>query len=147
MIPQEQQFPHDPEAGVFGDCFRASIASILELPIEEVPHFLHDGNQELWLERFTAFLNPLGYFMMSIPAANWDFEGWMNESKIKGDIYHLISDQSPRFENELHCVVGRNGAVIHDPHPAKTGLPLKTEKRTFEFIIPLSPSIGAKECQ
>jgi len=96
MKPQEQQYSHNPDAGVFGDCFRASIASILELPIDDVPHFLYDGSQDLWLERFTSFLNPLGYFMMSIPATNWDFEGWKKESKIQGDIY-LLGNKPPRL--------------------------------------------------
>lgn len=146
MIPQEQEHPHDPIAGVYGDCFRASIASILELPITDVPHFLYDGSQDLWLERFTAFLGPLGYFMMTIPAADWDFKSWKNLCKIKEPIYHLISDESPRFSNELHSVVGCDGNVIHDPHPSKLGLPVKTSKRTFDFIIPLSPAIRSSKC-
>ena len=45
MKPVKQLFHHDPANGVWGDCFRAVIASVLSLPVEAVPHFF-DGNPE-----------------------------------------------------------------------------------------------------
>lgn len=38
MKPVRQLYRHDPANGVYGDCWRACIASVLELPIEDVPH-------------------------------------------------------------------------------------------------------------
>lgn len=43
MIPTRQRIKHDPENGKYGDCHRAVIASILEMPIDGVPHFAEDG--------------------------------------------------------------------------------------------------------
>ena len=39
MIPVMQKNRHDPTNGIYGDCHRAAIASLLEIPIEDVPHF------------------------------------------------------------------------------------------------------------
>jgi hypothetical protein len=44
MKPVDQEFVHRPDIGQHGDCQRAVIASLLELPITEVPHFLQDAN-------------------------------------------------------------------------------------------------------
>ncbi|MGB1272595.1 MAG: hypothetical protein ACPG5T_11030, partial [Endozoicomonas sp.] len=42
MIPQKQLNRHDPDNGVYGDCDRTCIACILDLNVENVPHFM-DG--------------------------------------------------------------------------------------------------------
>jgi hypothetical protein len=43
--PQDQEFIYVP--GVqYGDCMRACVASLLDLPIAEVPHFLRDADGE-----------------------------------------------------------------------------------------------------
>lgn len=133
MKPQEQEFPHDPSNGVYGDCFRATLASILEMPISTVPHFLYDGNTDYWHKRLNEFLNPLGYIFMCIPA--WDLSEWRQANMITCDIYHEISDISPRFPDTLHSVVGCNGLVVHDPHPSKLGLPEVTDQRSFGFLV------------
>ncbi len=39
MIPLMQRNHHDPANGIYGDCHRAAIASLLELPMDDVPHF------------------------------------------------------------------------------------------------------------
>jgi hypothetical protein len=43
MMPVEMIVDHCPEEGRYGDCFRACVASLMELPAEAVPHFC-DGN-------------------------------------------------------------------------------------------------------
>ncbi|RUW55633.1 hypothetical protein EOA32_01030 [Mesorhizobium sp. M1A.F.Ca.ET.072.01.1.1] len=43
MKPVFCQVKHDPDAGTFGDCVRACIASLLELGPGAVPHFYHDS--------------------------------------------------------------------------------------------------------
>jgi len=37
--PVKQTIIHNPDNGMYGDCFRACVASLLEKPIEKVPHF------------------------------------------------------------------------------------------------------------
>jgi hypothetical protein len=134
MIPQDQEFSHAPEEGIYGDCFRAVLASLLELPIAEVPHFLHDNcNNDIFNKRLTDFLKPLGFVYMSVPA--FDMEVWKKGQGIDFPIYHEISDESPRFPSVFHSVVGCDGIVVHDGHPTKMGLPKTTEGRIFSFLV------------
>lgn len=56
MIPFKCQVKHDPENGTYGDCFRACVASILELDPDQVPHFCENGETINNNERLDAFL-------------------------------------------------------------------------------------------
>jgi hypothetical protein len=140
MTPVDQEFLHDPETDVRGDCFRATIASLLDLPIKEVPHFLVDATLDdkidapIFHKRVNEFLNPMGLSFFSV--ANFDYENYFSWHRSVGgcDIYHEISDESPRFPGTYHSVVGKNGVIVHDPHPSKEGL-LDTPNRTYGFIV------------
>lgn len=43
MTPVKQRYKHDPENGVWGDCHRAAVASVLDLALDDVPHFADGG--------------------------------------------------------------------------------------------------------
>ena len=135
MTPQNQEYVHNPEQGIFGDCFRATLASLLDKPISEVPHFLYDNNGDAFQGRLHRFLNDLGYIWIDF--SSWDLAQWKINCSVNVPIYHAISDISPRFPDSLHCVVGCDGKVFFDPHPSKAGLPEITHDRTFGFIIPV----------
>jgi len=136
MFFQEQVYPHDPDNGVYGDCFRAVLASLLRMNIKEVPHFMIDNpDVDTCNQRLQEFLEPMGLFFMNVAA--WDIESWKQQCKISAPIYHEISDESPRFPGVHHSVVGCDGIEVHDPHPTKLGLPNKTDKRTFGFLVRL----------
>jgi hypothetical protein len=121
MIFVEQLIPHDPTKGLNGDCFRAVIATLLQLPAEAVPHFIHDNpSSEVFNQRLQDFLVPLGYFYMCFDM--FDFDKWKREAGISVPIYHELSGPSPRFPELDHSVVGKDGKVIYDPHPDKQGL-------------------------
>lgn len=116
MTPQNQEFLHNPEAGINGDCFRACIASLLDLPIAEVPHFC---NSETWFTDTQRFLSEKGY----------DYPGGWEVSENPGietfagvDGYYIGSGPSPRFPDAHHAVICKAGQVIFDPHPDKTGI-------------------------
>ncbi len=137
MIKQNQEFPHDPDNGVYGDCFRAVLASLLEKDISEVPHFLYDNcNSETFNSRVSEYLGSLGLFYMSVPA--YDIKSWKESCGITEPIFHEICDISPRFSDTFHATVGCDGEVIHDPHPTKMGLPEITSTRTFGFLVKLN---------
>jgi len=134
MIPQDQEFPHKPEEGIYGDCFRSVIASLLEIPIKEVPHFLYDNCDNITFnKRLADFLKPLGLAYFCVPA--FDIKDWRVKQGIEEPIYHEISDESPRFSDSLHSVVGCDGEIYFDGHPTKLGLPKVTPDRTFGFFI------------
>ena len=43
MTTHKQLFGHDPENGIFGDCFRTALACILDMEPCAVPHFFDGG--------------------------------------------------------------------------------------------------------
>jgi hypothetical protein len=49
-----------------GNCFSACVASLLELPIEEVPYFMGEPDEpnERWAERLDAFLETYGLYAL-----------------------------------------------------------------------------------
>ena len=58
MTPVDQRvLDHDPARGRFGDCLRACVASVLELPYEAVPQFAVADD---WVERLQEWLAPRG---------------------------------------------------------------------------------------
>jgi hypothetical protein len=138
MRPVDQLAPHDPERGVFGDCFRASLASLLELPASAVPHFMEDGDPDNRFPfRVNNYLYSLGHCLLTIPAKDWDMPQWCDASGV-AHIYHIISGPSPRFPGLFHSVVGLNGAVVWDPHPDHTGLAGTQDDWNFEFLVRLN---------
>lgn len=133
MTPVDQEFVHKPEIGQYGDCQRAVIASLLNLPICDVPHFLHDGDTYEFWDRIQSFLITYGYQWMVFkksPAGVGEL--FFGSDEI--DIYHEISGVSPRDPNVRHAVVGCNGVIVHDPHPDKTGL-AGTEDWDYGFLV------------
>lgn len=45
MIQVKNTVKHDPKNGTYGNCHSACFATILGLPIEEVPHFFEEGDE------------------------------------------------------------------------------------------------------
>lgn len=134
MKPVDQEFIHNPDIGQYGDCQRATLASLLELPISEVPHFLRDANgiaDDFWCS-IQKFCNSKGYAYMELPMGvrpNFWGDG--------PDIYHEISGPSPRGGNIFHSVVGKNGEIVFDPHPSRSGLDGDPSKWTFSYLVKL----------
>jgi hypothetical protein len=115
MIPVFCKVKSDAEAGTFGDCVRACIASILELPAEDVPHFYHDncvgetGHKRIreWLAGrklapFHAYYN-----------GEARLETVLEHMKlVNPDIYYMLYGNSGGSD---HVVVCRDDKIVHDP--------------------------------
>lgn len=113
--------------GEEGNCLAACIASILELPIEEVPdaNELHKNGMNWliglcnWLKQYNLWYMELKVDEYRQPIGVRAF--WLPPT------YHLINGDSPRNVSAGHSVVGYQGKIVHDPHPDKTGLTNITE--------------------
>lgn len=90
--------------GADGNCFEASVASLFELPLEEVPDF---GKDDFWYDRFTTWCKR--HFGLQPLELTVEDGGW------RPDGYHLISGMTSR--GLRHSVVGYGGEEIHDPYP------------------------------
>lgn len=123
MNPIDMTVMHDPDNGKIGDCFRCCVASILELPANEVPHFMDypwDGpDPGQWFGTLNRWLGQfdLAYVEHETNETyKWDWAAY----KANGfECYHVLSGRSPRA---LHSTVGLNGVMVHDPHPSRAGL-------------------------
>ncbi len=127
MTPVDQSITdHNPTEGRFGDCFRACIATILDLPIEHVPHTMAYDERSVddpgqWYGWLTAWLAERGLTYMEIRTGDTTPARWLADLVAGGlQLDHVISGQGPR--GHRHCVVGRNGTMVHDPHPSRAGL-------------------------
>src|SRR5687768_17502092 len=141
MKPVDQVVLHDPTNNQFGDCFRACVASLLEVPAEHVPHFLHDGNEAQFNHRVSAFLASRGLFALTIPARGWNLAELLGTMGV-GDVYHVISGVSPRFPGQKHAVVGINGQFAHDPHPDRSWVEGLPEEWELTFLVAKNDGAG-----
>lgn len=115
MNPVDQQHKHDPESGSYGDCFRACVASLLCLPIEDVPHFCNgpaSANGE-WFRHLTRWANTRGLFVVYYEGLP---DGWAEANG-----YGIVGGKSPRGDWQ-HAVIFRGSVLAHDPHPSRDGI-------------------------
>lgn len=104
MIPVEQTMVWSPESPD-GNCFDACIASILECPIEEVPHY----TDPKWLQKYWYWLQDRG----------WDLDYQLfREGEAPPEGYAILAVKSPRGPIE-HAVVIKDGEIVWDPHPER----------------------------
>ena len=143
MTPHTQSILHNhdwKQGDQVGDCFRTSIACILDLPIDSVPHFVQeqcDGGRS-WRDSLLAWLEPQGLSVVELDIANVGKEAYGEAWLwIVAGGHCVISGISPRSPDKkgLHSVVGLNGEVIHDPHPTRAGLVGVPDDWRYLFII------------
>lgn len=126
--------------GKIGDCMRACIASVLELPTEAVPHFVEEHG-EAWFIHAYNWLEARGYGILKVLG---DFfrqgEYWKLELQTvlwAEGIPCIAVGASPRVDRNgdamRHAVVWLNGKLAHDPHPSGDGIVGSPE--FFLFLI------------
>lgn len=119
MTPVDQTI-----TGNGGDCFRAAIASILDLPTEEVPHFFLEADMNAaaskWLAARGIALLPMCFVdPEALQRTHFAFRG-----------HCVLGGYGPRKnergDHRRHGVVAKlqvyGVEVVHDPHPEKSGL-------------------------
>ncbi len=119
-----------------GNCMSACIASMLEMPIREVPTFL---DKETWVRDLNDWLHQYGLFYLEIKWNPFPIQ-------LSAPVLCIASGKSPRG-NFLHCVIGKIKPVslykadmelIHDPHPNREWL---IDVQDVGFLIPFDPSV------
>lgn len=102
---------------VHGNCLQAAVASVLELPLDAVPHFSQfawwDAAMELWAR-----------------GRGLTVRKWLTETI--PDERCVLGGQSER--GVLHSVVGEGGRIVWDPHPSRAGLVTIKDAFTFDVM-------------
>lgn len=110
-----------------GDCLRASIASVLDIPLEEVPNFIEDKTKHQ-LDGAREWLAGRGRKLFYIRFADPEhlasaFVGFAPDPVVLVGESHSVAENGDRLR---HAVVGvANGygfRTIHDPSPGGRGL-------------------------
>ena len=112
MKPVMQSILLDDKGPIKGDCFRACVASIMELPIDALPNFCSLPPD--WWERFGQWLRERGWACVEVqlPAT----------FAVPFDTWVIFSGKGPR--GVMHSVVGElkygspSATLVHDPHPS-----------------------------
>lgn len=129
MKPQMMLCKHDPENGSWGDCHRASIASLLELDAADVPHFYHGCDVEGGKTGDQAHAEVNAWLLDNhlLREVNIVYPGEI----ALDDVLQTISNLNPGLHFLLggtsrsgvgHTVVCSGGAIVHDPSPKASGI-------------------------
>lgn len=132
MIKHTQQIVGDPTRGDGhnaegrpGDCWKTCIASLMELPMEDVPHFVEHG--DLWWDVTQAFIK-------AIAGNDKELRWWEDVNAVPAGHEFLIgTGVSPRGDFQHAVIVDHSAKVVHDPHPSRAGLAGPPE--TFYSIV------------
>lgn len=116
---------------VYGDCFRACVASIFEFPIEHMPNFWEQTQDASEFWRLTN-----GWAMEMLGLKVLHFRLLPDDRHVIEGILCVACAKSPRGNTD-HAVVWQDG-LIHDPHPSGAGL--AEDPDTFTFFVPLDPN-------
>ncbi|RQO65095.1 hypothetical protein DBR40_24805 [Pedobacter sp. KBW01] len=103
-----------------GNCFPACIASLVEVPLNQVPNIEELYDCYAWFEVLCAWLEHKGF----------SYEISTKEECEASNEYYMVSGQSPRG-NFNHIVIYKNGTLAHDPHPDGTGLSSEVD---YEYL-------------
>lgn len=128
-----------------GDCYRAALASILELPVDALPNFRvtdpddMSGAAARWLARSDAFA---GVRLLPLYVQS---QRDLDCTHFAFSMYCLVSGKSRRTDatgrNRWHAVVGRTlpwgVELLHDPHPDKSFFIPEGERWVTLIVFPV----------
>jgi len=118
-----------------GNCWEAAIASVLEIPLEEVmderdeshPRWAPGTWQKDWFETWAQHWNLKRDWLKEVHGKDLvPGEGEAPPPEmLPPDGFWLAV--GPARRGCLHCVVFQGAEMVHDPHPDRTGLLAVTE--------------------
>lgn len=143
---------------VHGNCYAAAIASILDLPISEVPNvevlFDMEGKDKwLWDDVMNKWLASKGYKIEDSYLFRVFHENLIADDLTHGDLSYDITEWKEKLTDQyyfaeglsardvFHICIYQNGKLIHDPHPTREGL---KEVKYLKQLVKLEDSFEHK---
>lgn len=131
MLKQKQLYRHEPDKMQYGDCHRTALACLLNIPVEDSPHFIGEYERRealktqglemepyIWQDEQEAWLNNLGYTTVDVcfDGSGTGAEEIFNFMRARNpEVFYMLGGTSPRGTN--HSVVCYGGGFEWDPHP------------------------------
>jgi hypothetical protein len=96
-----------------GNCFQASVASLFELKLDEVPDFcnIYRDDEEHWFREFVLWLGQWRMSAIMIDTDKTDLKTRPNYQ----DCFLLVG--AARVDGVEHSIIYYNGDLVHDPNP------------------------------
>lgn len=101
-----------------GNCFQACVASILDLPLASVPHFLKGSDGGMWTQdhwdvvrRFAEQYGRMAVWLDPDKPEDLPFIQRMNDE----GLYAVATGKAFPSSEYGHCVVWQRGQLAHDP--------------------------------
>lgn len=114
-----------------GDCFRACVATLLEVDAATMPNFCAAWPSDEWAKRTNEYLaERFGLVIVSLADRAW----------APHDLLSITSGMGPR--GHMHSTIYNGDGLVFDPHPSGAGL--KTV-REHEFFVAADPARWASE--
>jgi len=110
----------------YGNCMQAVVASLLELPLDDVPHFLLKKN--LGSYGMFKFFREWGFDPCYFNRGKYDTEFMRKIAKFDGGVDGYFYAKSQTFENTWHAIiVDENLNVVHNPNPNQKAMKLSPD--------------------
>jgi hypothetical protein len=95
-----------------GNCLSACIATYLDVPLDQVPHFAEylPDEGDAWWHLFIGFMAGRGLWPVQLDDPH---------DALPGEVTFVCG---PSERGVLHQVLYRDGVLFHDPHPSRAGL-------------------------
>lgn len=125
MIKVRQTKFTNQETGECGNCFQACLASLLEIPIDDIIDTGHLAQQAQESSDNTIFWNGVEQWLESIGyelSLVTNHKEYLEQDPVGCNVHYILTGHSPRFPDDHHSVIARGGAVVWDPHPSDAGL-------------------------
>lgn len=109
-----------------GNCVQASLASLLDLQLEQVPHFALFGNR--WGGALVFWMAERGKRLHVFSDSTADVEYWeywgvpVHPLNYAPNAQMMIATGPSHTGPWSHVVVWKAGELVHDPHPSQRGL-------------------------
>lgn len=129
--------PNDPTT--LENSYSACLASLLELPLEEVAHFRADGEADQ-IEEENNWLAARNLALVELPVYPDQFV----EIYIPSDLLHIVGGKSARGDRKHYCIHAMGGGLVHDPHPDGSGLVVVERLLWFAPLDPAQLAFKAK---
>lgn len=103
-----------------GDCLMACVASILEISLADLPEIRREHESDgKWYNVLQDALRLRGFAVVDLWGDH--HENTEKYPAISPPGYTIAVGESPRGEG-THAVVALDGAIVHDPHPTRSGI-------------------------
>lgn len=121
MIAQKQLFRHEPDKGIYGDCWRTVLACLLDMDPREIPH-MHVEMESADTWPVAEWLDRQGLRNVALPiSGEVDLETALLVASAPNPGLRFMFVGTSRTGCN-HIVIAQDGEIIHDPSQTGAGI-------------------------